>query len=651
MKGKQHKKKSQAGKSSQPEQNIQVSFDVSKWGALICFIIGFLLYSNTFQHYWVLDDYGVLKDNWVVKSGTEGISTILTTPYRYGVNHLSDNLYRPLSQVMFAIEWQFSPNNPGLHHIINVLFYALSCGLLFLFLKKLLPQVHPFIPMAISLLYTFHPIHTEVVANIKSRDEIMSFFFVILTGMFLIDYYKKYDVKKLLIAAVMFGLSMFSKEGAVTMVVIFPLLGWYFFNADLKKMIISGAALLVPSLLYILVRQQIISAYSTSDIIAAVDNILVDAKDPVTRFATAIMLMGKYLWQMVFPSQLVCDYSFKQLTLQTLSSPSVWLSILIHAGLLFIVFKEWKQKTLLSFGILFYLLTMSLYSNIVLIIGTSFAERLLYQPSLGFAIIVVAALNRLFNLKYTGISSIRDWLLPNTSFAALLIFVCLLMGWKTVVRAAEWKNQYTLFSLDVQRSPESAHMRLYYGLAVRDSAMGMEKAGKMMEYGMMMQKALNEFETGINIYPNYVDCLEQAGLANYRLSKLNNDNPGKKREMEEKALKYYNETLRLFKDKPVTLSNLGTLYFERGEYQRALELFQRAVKKDPRYEDAWFNLGSSYGITGQYEKALDAFNTCIGLDPEYWKSYEFKAMTYDNMKQPDKAKSVRDQMNRLKNKK
>jgi tetratricopeptide (TPR) repeat protein len=132
---------------------------------------------------------------------------------------------------------------------------------------------------------------------------------------------------------------------------------------------------------------------------------------------------------------------------------------------------------------------------------------------------------------------------------------------------------------------------------------------------------------------------------------LNNNNPDKKREMEEKALKYYNETLRLFKDKPVTLSNLGTLYFERGEYQRALELFQRAVKKDPRYEDAWFNLGSSYGITGQYEKALDAFNTCIGLDPEYWKSYEFMAMTYDNMKQPDKAKSVRDQMNRLKNKK
>lgn len=75
------------------------------WTILI-FLFTFLLYSNTLQHKFVLDDFGALADNWIIKKGISGIPIILTTSYRYGIHMLTDNLYRPLSQVMFAIEWQ-----------------------------------------------------------------------------------------------------------------------------------------------------------------------------------------------------------------------------------------------------------------------------------------------------------------------------------------------------------------------------------------------------------------------------------------------------------------------------------------------------------------------------------------------------------------
>ncbi len=104
--------------------------------AVVCFLFAFTLYTNTFHHSYVLDDGGTAIDNTLVKKGIAGIPTLLKTTYRYGANNLSDNLYRPLSLIMFAIEWEFSPKDPHLNHIINVLFYALSCMLLFIVLHR-----------------------------------------------------------------------------------------------------------------------------------------------------------------------------------------------------------------------------------------------------------------------------------------------------------------------------------------------------------------------------------------------------------------------------------------------------------------------------------------------------------------------------------
>ena len=77
--------------------------------ATICFLFAFILYSNTFKHTYVLDDYPILSKNFVVTKGVQAIPTILKTTYWYGSNQQL-NTYRPLSKIMFAIEWQISPD-------------------------------------------------------------------------------------------------------------------------------------------------------------------------------------------------------------------------------------------------------------------------------------------------------------------------------------------------------------------------------------------------------------------------------------------------------------------------------------------------------------------------------------------------------------
>ena len=174
--------------------------------AIVCFFFAFLLYANTLNHSYVLDDGGLISDNWVVTKGVQGIPIILKTTYWYGSNIVL-NTYRPLTLVMFAIEWQLSPNNPFLGHFINVLFYAISCLLLFIVLKKYLSSVHIVIPLAITLLFAAHPIHTEVVANIKSRDEIMSFFFLMLTLLSLHHWFTKRKWWSLLLSLLLYFLA------------------------------------------------------------------------------------------------------------------------------------------------------------------------------------------------------------------------------------------------------------------------------------------------------------------------------------------------------------------------------------------------------------------------------------------------------------
>src|SRR6185312_10602644 len=88
--------------------------------------LSFLLYANTLQHGFVLDDIAVIQNNSFVQQGISGIPKILTTFYWQGYWNSNAGLYRPTSLIAFAIEHQLS-NKPFIHHFFNVVYYSLLC--------------------------------------------------------------------------------------------------------------------------------------------------------------------------------------------------------------------------------------------------------------------------------------------------------------------------------------------------------------------------------------------------------------------------------------------------------------------------------------------------------------------------------------------
>src|ERR1041385_5640823 len=100
-------------------------------------LLAFLLYADTLNHGFVLDDAQAITRNDLVKQGIHGIPELLRTDYQAGSRIARGTLYRPLSLLMFAAEWQFFPNDPFPGHLINVLLYALTAYVLFGFLLRL----------------------------------------------------------------------------------------------------------------------------------------------------------------------------------------------------------------------------------------------------------------------------------------------------------------------------------------------------------------------------------------------------------------------------------------------------------------------------------------------------------------------------------
>ncbi len=183
------KKKNITQKAHQP---LAISHKPSfRWAYILLFSFAVLLYANTLNHNFAFDDSVVITGNKYTLQGIDGIKTLATTDLFYGIYGNSLDLeggrWRPLTLVMFAIEYQIFGDNATPYHLINILLYGITAIVLFMTLLQMFSFLTSkkggggeILAFLTTLLFIAHPLHTEVVANIKSRDEIVSFLFLCL---------------------------------------------------------------------------------------------------------------------------------------------------------------------------------------------------------------------------------------------------------------------------------------------------------------------------------------------------------------------------------------------------------------------------------------------------------------------------------------
>ncbi len=558
-------------------------------------LLGIIAYLNTLGHQYALDDFSVIKDNFIVKRGISGISTLFTTDYRFGYWTSPGTLYRPLSLVMFALEWHFFPDNPMISHLLNVSLFGLSIFILTKFLLKLIPNDQYWIAILAAGIFAVHPIHTEVIANIKSRDEILNGLFSIMALWFFIrSYQNEKSIPDILMGLFCYFLALLSKESAITLLAIFPATG-LLLDGKVKKALIKSAPYVIPAVLFLLLRKAVIGGNISLDQTSILDNFIVGASNTSEHLGSAVLMLGYYLFGFLIPIRQVHDLGFNQIPLVGLFSPLSLLAALVHIGMLVYIFMKWNKKDPIAYGLWFYLVGMSVASNLFITIGTSYGERLAYVPSIGLSIALVGLILRFMPKQTTGKSVFRKG-----PMIICLVFLFACIG-KTISRNPVWYNSLSLYETDVKYCPNAAKVNFHYGLELGKKALE-PNSGKTSEEWRKL--AIIQDEKVIAIYPKYTDAYSHMGLMYYHLKQ------------QDKALGLYKKSIEMGDNDPKTFSNMGTLLSEMNRVPESVEAYQKAVKIDPRFVDARRNLGCMLARLGNFKEAVKEFETALEYAPE-----------------------------------
>lgn len=617
-----------------------------------------MLYINTLFHEYTVDDGTVIKNNKITTKGISALPEIFTSSYRAGFWERKEGLYRPLSVAMFAIEWQLAPDQPWLGHLINILLYALTAFMLMKLMLLLFNKKDKVIPFIITMLFIAHPVHTEVVANIKSRDEILCFLFAILSMQQLMIWLRHNKQRSLLTAAALFFLALLSKESAITLLAVYPLLAWTFGSATRKQLITSAGTFLVTGILFMSVRYAVIGTIAGTDAIQLINNTLVGTDNAVVRFATAVSILGKYLVLLILPVTLVFDYSYNTLPLVNISSPAAFIPLVVLTALFFLAVKNIARKKSWSFGVLFFFITISLVSNIVFLIEATMAERFLYMPSLGFCIAAVTSGHFLIKQKQGRKPLTFYRQLVSSPVYLLFTAVILLFSFRTIARNNDWKNNLTLLSEDVKAAPNSARIRYAYGSAILIEQ-ALKEDDKIRKRELLLS-AINHLEKGVSIIDDYADAWYHLGIA-YKeaedpanairsFEKSRAYKPFKDADayiasalaygmsaQYQKAIADLNAALELDPVSTEALNNLGLYYNDVNETEKSIIVLQKAITLKPDFSKAYYNLGNTYAKTGNYTIALENYRKAIAIDPSYSDAYNNSGNCFSAMNIADSA--------------
>jgi tetratricopeptide (TPR) repeat protein len=640
-----------------------------RFQAIVLVIVGVLFYANTYKNQYALDDDIIMKQNMYVQKGFSGIGEILANDaYKsyyesMGVEQqLSGGRYRPLSIVTFAIEQQIfgecygerytevrdslfqmrkaGVNNEvttrlvleqndldkkikatnmdiaGIRHGFQVFWFVLSLVVLLWLFREHIFRSNTDIAFLTVLLFAIHPIHTEVVANVKSRDEIFSLLFIALTFIFFFRYDLKKKRKDLIWAMVCFFLAFLSKEYALVMVILIPASLILFNKRKLSDLVYLAVPIGVVVVVYGLVH------------IGAVGNASGPADDrnqdvlndpylyasPQQTFLSKINRLDDYLWLLIWPWPLVSDYSYQHFPYSDVSDLMVWVSLLVNIGLVALLIWLCQKRHPLAFALLIYLLFFALICNVVFDIGATMGERLIYHSSLGFCMALAW-------LMVKGVEKIRA--AQPYILTGLFILISIPAFFATTQRNAEWQNDFTLFTTDVKTHPRSVlangnagarYMDYALYFLGRDTIIGKDTISK---YGRDTVKVHRYADTAkvyllkaTQMHKKYAVGYLNLGLCYYYTDHF------------DLAAEAWGKAHHIFPSNPQLVSYEQMFVGQainkaaRRDYAGAAEFYHYATITLPTDKQAWADYAGASYMAQDFTTAKDAFLMAIKLNPD-----------------------------------
>ncbi len=583
--------------------------------ALLLFALSLGLYLQTIRFDYTLDDKLVITENRFTQRGLAGIPDLLLKESFSGFPGYNPDLiagarYRPLSLITFAIEYELFGLNPATGHFFNALLYALTLLLVLRILAWFFPTSEsPWLSAAFagSLLFALHPVHTEVVSNIKGRDEILAFLFALGALYYAVRHAASAKWQPLLGSALLLWLGLMAKENAITFLAVIPLAQYFLLKASWRTMGRTLAALALPTLAYLLLRIEAVGYLFNPH--APSPTLMNDPFVGATleeRLATIAYTLGRYVLLLFFPHPLTHDYYPYHIPLMHWTDWQVWASLLLYAGMTWWALRQLRLRTIPAFAILYFLATISIVSNIFFPVGTFMNERFLYMPSLAFSLF----------FGWFAFRQMPRWSAPGplARWSPWLLSALFATGfaWKSLERIPAWQSEYTLNKAAIEVSKNSARANTFYAYTLYRMAID---TNEVEAKRALLAEAEPHVDKALEIYPQYSDALRtKAGIrALYyqldgNLDRLLAEFAAVARknwvDFLDTYMKYLNGRAPAQKLIPFYHRVGFEIFFkEKGDLARAIQYLQMGLELDPQNPQLLKDLALVYAQSGNVAKA------------------------------------------------
>lgn len=653
----------------------EASFLPRQWReALALVLLPLLLYLSSVGFGFVLDDKLVIEENQFVQEGIGGIGKILSSDFWIGFSGEQPNMatgprYRPLSLVSFAIEYELYGLNPAMSHLINVLLYSATCLVLFRFFSMFArgEEERPWyfrLPFVATLLFALHPLHSEVVANIKSRDEILALLLSLAALLLIFRYDRSKNPMFLALGGLSFLLALLAKENAITFLAVAPLTILIFTKVKARAFAIAMAPLAVSAAIYLFLRYQVLGFLlfaGTEEVTELMNNPFVDASIG-ERYGTIFYTWGLYLKLLIFPHPLTHDYYPYHVPLVGLVDLRAIIPLTLYLAMASYAVLKFRKQNIASWAILFFLATFSIVSNLFFPMGTFMNERFMYMPSVGFCLVLAWILTRKMPIWLDA----KPFLSRAVPVGVAAVFA-LGFSFKTFARVPDWKDDDSLNRAGVAVSVDSARSNCFMGYTLYQASLEEQDSARRQE---ILDEAVFYLGRSLKIHPSYRDALNvYAGVLSSRYSldgeidalldgffqMLTNNKPP-----------HIDQYLYWLNEQNRHQEELADFYFRAGQ-----EHYSQKLKNDFEAEkyltfgyrvapdnllilealgNFWLTRGNApetLMARRDAHKALKFAEEGIGFDPAHEKFYEIAAEAHERLGDPAKADLMRQQASQI----
>jgi tetratricopeptide (TPR) repeat protein len=607
MKKKKVSKRSKKGNSKQKKQLPSKKIASNNnfpilIGLGIIFLLGIIIYSNSFDCAFHLDDRNSIVENMAIRDLSD-----LQAIWNYSNS-------RFIAYYTFAVNYHFGELGVYGYHLFNLFIHLINAGLIYgltllIFSTPALKQYaitkdKNIIAFFTALLFVSHPLATGSVTYIVQRmSSLVTLFYLLSVVLFMKSRLtKKGNLVKygmLAIALISAVLAMYTKQNAFTLPFAIILVEICFFQTKKFSMNLKDYRVLLIIAAFVGITLIVLSNYTLSSLFSPLpineqNNFI--SITPKNYLFTQFSVIVKYIQLLILPINQNLDYDFR--ISNSFFEIRTLLSFLFLLSLVILAIFQYNKNRIISFGIYWFFLTLSIESSIIPISDVIFEHRT-YLPSFGFFIVLSSVLYVLLWKKY------------KIQAIAILIIVIGSNSFMTYERNKIWKTELSLWNDVISKSPNKA--RPY------------NSRGTHFNRENKFDKAIQDFNKAIELQPNYALAYYNRGVVFRKENKFDS------------ALEDYSKAIELNPQYGDAYYNRGLIFFNDKKYDIAVENYSQAIELSPKHFKAYTARGQISVMQEKYVEGIRDLSKAIELNPDYSIAYANRGVAEKNLGNREKA--------------